>query len=41
MDSTVSSRNEPVIWVVDQKSLKLVGTIALPAGVAHQMAVIP
>ncbi|MCB2006642.1 MAG: PQQ-binding-like beta-propeller repeat protein [Rhodoferax sp.] len=37
----VSSRSDPVIWVVDQKSLKLVGTIDLPAGVAHQMAVLP
>lgn len=37
----VSSRTVPVIWVVDQQSLKLVGTITLPGGVAHQMAVIP
>lgn len=36
----VSSRKEPKIWVVDQKSLKLVGTIALPAGEGHQMAVV-
>lgn len=37
----VSSRNDPVIWVVDQKSMKLVDTIKLPAGVGHQMAVLP
>ena len=37
----VSSRSDPVIWVVDQKSLKLAGTIKLPAGEGHQMAVIP
>jgi len=37
----VSSRNDPIIWVVDQKSLKLTGTIKLPAGVGHQMAVMP
>lgn len=37
----VSSRSDPVIWVVDQKSLKLTGTIKLPAGEGHQMAVLP
>lgn len=37
----VSSRSDPVIWVVDQKSLKLVTTIKLPAGVGHQMAIVP
>ncbi len=37
----VSSRSDPVIWVVDQKSLTLSGTIKLPAGVGHQMAVLP
>lgn len=37
----VSSRSDPVIWVVDQKSLKLIGTIKLPAGEGHQMAVMP
>lgn len=37
----VSSRSDPVIWVVDQKSLKLTGTIKLPAGEGHQMAVMP
>ena len=37
----VSSRSEPVIWVVDQKRMKLVDTIRLPAGEGHQMALIP
>lgn len=37
----VSSRSDPVVWVVDQKTLKLVGTIKLPAGVGHQMAIVP
>ena len=37
----VSSRSDPVIWVVDQKSLKLTGAIKLPAGEGHQMAVMP
>jgi YVTN family beta-propeller protein len=37
----VSSRSDPLIWVVDQKSLKLLGTIVLPGGVGHQMAVMP
>jgi YVTN family beta-propeller protein len=37
----VSSRSDPVVWVVDQKSMALTGTIKLPAGVAHQMAVMP
>jgi YVTN family beta-propeller protein len=36
----VSSRSDPVIWVVDQKTLKLAGTIKLPAGEGHQMAVV-
>ncbi|MCW5636678.1 MAG: YncE family protein [Rubrivivax sp.] len=36
----VSSRSEPVIWVVDQDSLRLVGTIRLPGGAGHQMAVV-
>lgn len=35
----VSSRSDPLIWVVDQKTLKLTGTITLPAGEGHQMAV--
>ena len=37
----VSSRSDPVIWVVDQKSLKLIDTIKLPAGEGHQVAVMP
>ena len=36
----VSSRNKPIIWVIDQKSLTVVNTIKLPAGEAHQMAII-
>lgn len=36
----VSSRKEPKIWVVDQKTLKLVGTIALPGGEGHQMVTV-
>lgn len=36
----VSSRKEPKIWVVDQKTLQLVGTIALPAGEGHQMVTV-
>ena len=36
----VSSRKKPIIWVVDQKSLKVVNTIKLLAGEAHQMAVV-
>lgn len=34
----VSSRKQPVIWVIDQQSLKVTATIALPAGEGHQMA---
>ncbi|WP_197039183.1 YncE family protein [Guyparkeria halophila] len=37
----VSSSNRPVIWVVDQTTMKRVGTIDLPGGEAHQMAVVP
>lgn len=37
----VSSRKEPVIWVLDQKSLQHIATINLPAGEGHQMAVVP
>lgn len=37
----VSSRKESKIWVVDQKTLRLVGTIALPAGEGHQMVTAP
>ena len=36
----VSSRKEPKVWVVDQKTLTVTATIALPAGEGHQMAVI-
>ena len=35
----VSSRKDPVIWVIDQASLEVTATIALPAGEGHQMAV--
>ncbi|MFI9652654.1 YncE family protein [Guyparkeria halopsychrophila] len=37
----VSSSSQPIIWVVDQKTMKLVDTIDLPGGEAHQMAVMP
>ncbi len=36
----VSSRSTPRIWVVDQKRLKVLGEITLPAGEGHQMAVV-
>ncbi len=36
----VSSRNKPVIWVVDQKTMLTTGEIILPAGEGHQMAVV-
>lgn len=36
----VSSRKQPIIWVVDQHSLKVINTIALPGGEGHQMAVV-
>ncbi|HEX9626330.1 MAG TPA: YncE family protein [Acidiferrobacterales bacterium] len=36
----VSSRSAPKIWIVDQKTLKLIGEIALPGGEGHQMAVV-
>lgn len=36
----VSSRKQPVIWVIDQKTFKLVNTIKLPGGEGHQMAVV-
>ncbi|NIA02611.1 MAG: beta-propeller fold lactonase family protein [Planctomycetia bacterium] len=35
----VSSRKKPIIWVVDQNDLKVIGTIDLPAGEAHQMVI--
>ncbi len=37
----VSSSKQAVIWVVDQKSLKVLGQIKLPAGEGHQMAIVP
>ena len=36
----VSSKKKSLIWVVDQKTLKLVNTIKLPAGEGHQMAIV-
>lgn len=36
----VSSRKQPLIWVVDQKTWKLLDTIKLPGGEGHQMAVV-
>ncbi len=36
----VSSAKQPLIWVVDQKTLKVTNTIKLPGGEAHQMAVV-
>jgi YVTN family beta-propeller protein len=35
----VSSSQEPRIWVIDQRSLKVLGTIQLPAGEGHQIGV--
>jgi hypothetical protein len=35
----VSSRKEPKVWVVDQKTLAVTATIAFPAGEGHQMAI--
>ena len=35
-----SSRKEPKIWVVDQKTFTLTGTIALPAGEGHRMVTV-
>lgn len=35
----VSSSGEPKIWVVDQGTLSVTGTIALPGGEGHQLAV--
>lgn len=34
----VSSSSTPQIWVIDQKQLKVVNTITLPAGEGHQLA---
>lgn len=36
----VSSRRQPMIWVVDQKELKVIQTIQFPAGEGHQIAVV-
>lgn len=36
----VSSRKQPMIWVVDQKELKIIHTIQFPAGEGHQIAVV-
>jgi sugar lactone lactonase YvrE len=36
----VSSRDKPLIWVVDQKRMVVVNTIALPAGEGHQIALV-
>lgn len=36
----VSSKKKPTIWVIDQKSLKQIGEIKLPAGEGHQMAIV-
>lgn len=36
----VSSRKKPIIWVVDQNSVKVLSEIALPAGEGHQMAIV-
>jgi DNA-binding beta-propeller fold protein YncE len=36
----VSSRKEPLIWVIDQQSLQVITTIELPAGEGHQMSVV-
>ncbi|MDA3869022.1 MAG: YncE family protein [Gammaproteobacteria bacterium] len=36
----VSSRNKPVIWVIDQQSLQVTATIDLPGGEGHQMAIV-
>lgn len=37
----VSSRKKPIIWVVDQKTLTIIGKIKLPGGEGHQMAIVP
>lgn len=36
----VSSSKEPKIWVIDQKTFTVTGTIQLPAGEGHQIAVV-
>lgn len=37
----VSSSSAPKIWVIDQKTFTVSGTIQLPGGEGHQIAVIP
>jgi len=37
----VSSSKAPIIWVIDQKTFTVAGTIQLPAGEGHQIAVVP
>jgi len=36
----ISSRKSPILWVIDQNSLAIKGKINLPAGEAHQMAIV-
>jgi len=36
----VSSRKKPIIWVIDQKTMKIINEIKLPAGEGHQMAIV-
>ena len=36
----VSSRKQPKIWVIDQRSLQVVNEIVLPGGEGHQMAIV-
>jgi len=37
----LSSRKKPIIWVIDQKQMKVVNIIKLPSGEGHQMAIVP
>ena len=37
----VSSSKEPRIWVIDQKTFTVIGSIQLPSGEGHQIAVVP
>jgi len=36
----VSSRTEPLIWVIDQQTMEVINTIDLPSGEGHQMAIV-
>jgi len=36
----ISSRKKPIIWVIDQKTLKVINEIKLPAGEGHQMVTV-